>query len=101
MKYFPILQGYNHSAPKIELKVPWELIALHEKQAYRNHGQTLERLAERGGLCSSEILSVISDITWQANLDEDWCLNILDGIVSAFNKLQAVKDLHKKIEEII
>ncbi len=42
--------------------IPWWIIAPHEKQALRNHGgQTLERLAERGGLGPSEALAVLED----------------------------------------
>lgn len=38
---------------------PWEMIAPHAKQAMTNHGQTLERLAERGGLAPIEALAII------------------------------------------
>lgn len=41
--------------------VPWDMVAPHEAQALRNHGQTLERLAERGGLDWSELLRVLED----------------------------------------
>lgn len=39
--------------------VPWDLLAPHEKQALRNHDQTLKRLAERGGLSPAEMVAVI------------------------------------------
>ncbi len=39
--------------------VPWEVMAPHAHQAQRNHSQTLERLAERGGLGCSEAWAVI------------------------------------------
>lgn len=42
--------------------IPWEVIEPHREQAQRNHrGQTLERLAERGGLCPVEMVSVLND----------------------------------------
>jgi len=41
--------------------IPWEIIAPHEKQALYNHDQTLQRLAERGGLCSQEALATLND----------------------------------------
>lgn len=55
MNKFPILG----SKPKeyISLKV----IKPHEKQAIRNHGQSLQRLAERGGLGWIEALCVLED----------------------------------------
>lgn len=40
-------------------EVPFEFIAQHEKQAQRNHGQSLERLAQRGGLAASEALDIV------------------------------------------
>lgn len=39
--------------------VPWRLLAPHEPQAIANHGQTLERLAERGGLGPSEMRVIV------------------------------------------
>jgi hypothetical protein len=41
--------------------VPWEIVAPHERQADRNHGQTLRRLAERGGLSLCELAAVLED----------------------------------------
>lgn len=35
--------------------VPWAYAERFREQAQRNHGQTLERLAERGGLSPEEI----------------------------------------------
>lgn len=37
---------------------------LDEKQAMRNHGQTLKRLAERGGLCATEALAIMDGLRW-------------------------------------
>lgn len=39
---------------------------LSEKQAQKNHGQSLDRLAERGGLSPSEALSIIDGLSWGA-----------------------------------
>jgi len=59
---FPIL-GTN---PKEY--IPLDIIKLHEKQAIINHcGQTLERLAERGGLSWVEILFVLKDEQFNYN----------------------------------
>ena len=41
--------------------IPWDAIAPHEAQALRNHHQTLERLAERGGLSWVEAYAVLTD----------------------------------------
>jgi hypothetical protein len=37
----------------------------HEAQAQINHGQTLRRLAERGGLAASEVVAVLTDRRFQ------------------------------------
>lgn len=55
MNKFPILG----SEPKEY--IPLNIIKLHEKQVIINHMQTLERLAERGGLSWNEILFVLKD----------------------------------------
>jgi hypothetical protein len=53
----PILKSCNSRIPSI----PWSVIAGHERQAMRNHYQTLERLAERGGLSPAEAVAIIED----------------------------------------
>ena len=52
---FPIMSG------KYLKGIPWSMIAPHEAQAQRNHQQSLERLAQRGGLSPDEALVVIED----------------------------------------
>lgn len=49
---FPIMGGPS---------VPWSMIAPHDKQARDNHDQSLERLAERGGLSPLEAICVLED----------------------------------------
>lgn len=44
--------------------VPWELVAEHEAQAQSTHGQSLSRLAERGGLSPMELWCVVHDKNW-------------------------------------
>jgi hypothetical protein len=50
--------------------VPWSLLAPHEAQAKRNHDQTLKRLAERGGLCPSEMVNVIEGRRWDGDASD-------------------------------
>jgi len=50
---------------EIIIGLPWAMIAPHEAQAQRNHGQTLKRLAERGGLAVCEALAVLEDRRWE------------------------------------
>ena len=68
---FPILTPYGAVRRESERlnvprSVPWSLVASHEAQADRNHGQTLARLAERGGLCPSELVAVLEDRRWRS-----------------------------------
>ncbi len=51
------MRGAGHCA--LVIGIPWGLIAPHEKQAVKNHSQTLERLAQRGGLGWVEALAVL------------------------------------------
>lgn len=39
--------------------VPWSFVAPHELQARRNHGQSLNRLNERGGLDPRELVAMV------------------------------------------
>jgi hypothetical protein len=44
--------------------IPWAAIAPHEKQAQRNHSQTLRGLAGRGGLSIHEAYHIMKDQEW-------------------------------------
>jgi hypothetical protein len=48
--------------------VPWDFIGEHQDVCRRNHDQSAERLAERGGLGPGEMLAVIEPgtPTWAA-----------------------------------
>lgn len=73
MKEFPIIRSWErqpdghmgYSPPDIRA-IPWSFIAPHGAQAYANHRQTLERLAERGGLSPCEAVAVLEDRPWRA-----------------------------------
>lgn len=59
MRDFKILKSYDDKRPNLPTVFPWHL--LNEENAKRFHGQTLERLNERGGLCMEEIYCNITD----------------------------------------
>lgn len=44
--------------------IPWAMIAPHEERALRNHSQSLEVLARRGGLSAYEANLVLDDEKW-------------------------------------
>jgi hypothetical protein len=50
--------------------IPWEIIAKHEKQAFENHSQSLERLRERGGLSACEAVAILEDRRWHPMKEE-------------------------------
>lgn len=78
---FPVMVGkYGHG----KAFVPWNLVAPHEKQAQRNHSQTLARLAERGGLSPGELAAVLEDRDWKSIPECDAWL----AIFAAFAKLE-------------
>jgi hypothetical protein len=74
-RMFPILFGYRVDETVSALKragqstmvvaIPWAMIAPHERQARANHYQSLERLAERGGLSADEAVAVLSDTAFE------------------------------------
>jgi hypothetical protein len=66
MKMFPIQDGP---------RVPWEVMAPHEAQCVKNHSQSLERIAERGGFGAGEAWLVVNGLPLfprDPQLDWDW-----------------------------
>lgn len=65
MKTFPIHEGSVRRAREQHfhspLVVSFDLVKRHEARALANHDQTVERLAERGGLSWLELLLVLTD----------------------------------------
>lgn len=62
-KRFKIMTSHldNELREKCPSSIPFALIKPHRKQAKKNHGQTLERLNERGGLDPIELVAVLED----------------------------------------
>lgn len=67
---FPVLINWQerHRLVSCPRSVPWAMLAPHEEQAHLNHDQTLERLAQRGGLGPEEMVAVLEDrrFTWRS-----------------------------------
>lgn len=84
---FPLLyQGrVNEHLRHRRASVPWAFLAPHEKQAQRNHSQTLARLAERGGLSPREALLVVEDRPlrdlWTTRMTEADALDRLEALL--------------------
>ena len=90
------MRGWTHRAEEHVSEIPWEMIAPHAATAMRNHDQTLERLAQRGGLCPMEAVAVLQDMPYrerwpQTSMDRETATrlsteanNILQEMVSAW-----------------
>lgn len=55
----------------IFLRLPMALFEPHERQAQANHGQSLRRLNERGGLSACEAVAILEDRAWRRMSHED------------------------------
>ena len=66
---FPFLVEYTerraHEEAGLPKGVPWSFVEPHEDQALSNHEQTLDRLAQRGGLGADELLAVVTGQDWR------------------------------------
>jgi hypothetical protein len=69
---FPVFLGDQRSIWQgIPDSIPWKAISPHERQARVNHGQSIDVLAQRGGLSPYELLAVILDQPfWRCKLPE-------------------------------
>jgi hypothetical protein len=57
MQKYPILNSICGECDYI----PYELMMEHENQCYYNHGQSVHRLAERGGTTYLETFDILND----------------------------------------
>lgn len=67
-RQFPVIVPRDRKGREIEVcptSVPWSLLESHRARASRNHGQTLEELAARGGLAPNEIHAIVHDQKWR------------------------------------
>ncbi len=74
-------------------EIPWEMIAPHERQARANHGQSLERLAERGGLAACEALDIIEGRRWGS------AKPCIENERNLINKVRAWRAAQRQAEE--
>lgn len=97
MKEFPIMtHGLKRPCPS---RIPWDAIAPFEGQAQENHQQTLERLAERGGLDPVEAFFVMTNRTWNNfqmtdEVEKEACA-FIEKVVHDRNELVAERDALK------
>ena len=75
-------EGMPILLPKGMLPLPWPIIFPHRERAYEIHGQSLIRLAERGGLSALEICSLIEENPFSI-VDETEAVAALAAVVQA------------------
>lgn len=81
---FPVMLPHSERRRLLSYNIPWAMIAPHEAQALKNHGgQSLARLAERGGLAPCEALAVLEDRRWYS-MDFAVAFDDLEQRVSAW-----------------
>jgi len=70
--------------------IPWDVLAPHEKRILRNHNQTMECLAKRGGLDWNEVLWILEDKAWDGppRLTPDEAKRIVLEYVAAWEAAQ-------------
>ena len=100
MKMFPIMTGRDTKGP-CPSRIPWDAIAPYEGQAQENHSQSLERLAERGGLDPIEAFFVMTGRSWlnvqtpvSDDLEKQACA-FLEQLVRDRGELQVAHDRYK------
>ena len=87
MRMFPVITNQSRLPQSVRDRwprsIPWSLVERWRTQAERNHGQTLERLAERGGLAPEELYLAAHGLALREyrRLDErecgDWLVNLV------------------------
>ena len=88
---FPILvprlrKNKNLDCPR---SIPWSLIEPHRRQAQTNHYQTIEELAQRGGLDPIELEFVLKDQKYK------WEPGYAEKVVKSINFIKEKINEHK------
>ena len=87
-RMFPILASQREvlHGPR---SIPWCIVAPFEARARTSHGQTLERLAERGGLSPRELLLVLTDRPlrdFDYKMDEQDALDAVVELIESYKR---------------
>lgn len=91
-RLFPLMMRDKNDNPT-NGAISWEVAELFRRQAERNHAQTLERLAERGGLSPFEAACALanSDLFRGIKPDQRAALTMLAGAAHALDRLKEQK----------
>ncbi len=83
-KQFKVLTNWNKELKNYPTSIPWSM--LNEEQAQLNHGQSLTRLNERGGMGVSEILFNIKKQRLQFNKETQADVDELNLLIKAYHE---------------
>lgn len=103
IEYMPILSAELSELkgiPNVPIQVPMHL--LNEEQAFSNHGQSLRRLKERGGLSVRESLSLITRQHWRyySYLDNKKAVVMLNEIIANTNPPKKASNMDNEIIKV-
>ena len=80
MRKFPVLHGPDSEFKGRQLPSFVDRSRLSEQQAERNHSQSLDTLARRGGLSPREIAWNVMGLNWRDPIDDDEVVRIVNNI---------------------
>lgn len=73
------------------VSIPWKMIEPHEAQARVNHGQSLARLHQRGGLSPRELYAVLLDRPFDQSISHEEAIDFLLAGVFLYGRLSAIE----------
>lgn len=82
--------------PIVTFNVPMFHFLAHADQAMANHGQTLDRLAERGGLSAGEAIAILEDKK-EHRADLGCAHALLGAMVADLNSRRMLAELRGQI----
>lgn len=88
MKYFHVMLRKMKSEIDLDLsycplQIPYAVLQLHDKQAIKNHGQSVKRLNERGGMCPQEIVAVLLDKDYEP-MDKQKAIDLMIDLLDQY-----------------
>lgn len=81
--------------------IPWEMVESHEAQAKANHGQSLARLNQRGGLSPRELYAVLRDERFDKSISHEEAIDFLLEGIFLYGRLSAMREDHAREKQAL